>query len=182
MNWRLSNLPFLLPALCGLLSCCDTSRQAVVAPLPMTPENKKSMIEFNREMVERDDEQIAAYIRQHRLPMQRFDDGYYGMITKKGHGIAATDSTLLTLRATIRLLTGEVCYKNRMISFRPGNTAEIPGLHRVAASLQQGTQASYIFPPLLAYGIYGDGRKIPQRSILVYDIEVISVTPNSPKP
>ncbi|MDR2362615.1 MAG: FKBP-type peptidyl-prolyl cis-trans isomerase [Prevotellaceae bacterium] len=181
MNWQLFNIIFPLCALCGLLSCCDTSRPAIVAPTPMTSENKNTMIEYNREMVERDDRQIATYIRRHRLPMQRFDDGYYGMITKKGEGIVATDNTVLTLRVTIRLLTGEVCYKDRIITFRPGNTAEISGLHRVAAWLQKGTQASYIFPPLLAYGIYGDGDKIPQRSILVYDIEVLNVAPTNAK-
>jgi FKBP-type peptidyl-prolyl cis-trans isomerase len=144
----------------------------------MSGEDKASMIEVNRRMVERDHEQIEQYIRDNHLPMERFSDGYYGMIMKKGDGRLATDSTTLTLRATIRLLSGEVCYQDRIITFIPGNTAEISGLHRVAATLQKGTQASYIFPPLLAYGIYGDGHRIPQRSILVYDIEVLNVTTN----
>jgi len=137
------------------------------------------MIEFNRKMVEQDDRLIEAYISKNRLQMTRFDDGYYGMITKQGEGIAATDSTTLTVRATIRLLTGEVCYKDSVITFQPGNTVEISGLHRVAGSLRKGAKASYIFPPLLAFGIYGDGNRIPQRSILVYDIEVLNVTVNN---
>ncbi|MDR1681599.1 MAG: FKBP-type peptidyl-prolyl cis-trans isomerase [Prevotellaceae bacterium] len=182
MNWKLSDISIPLLALCALLSCCDTSRPTAIAPAPMTPENKNAMIELNREMVERENRQIETYIRRHRLPMQRFDDGYYGMITRHGEGIAATDSTILTLRATIRLLSGEVCYNDRIITFRPGNTAEISGLHRVAASLRKGARASFIFPPLLAYGIYGDGDKIPQRSILIYDIEVLNVAINPPKP
>jgi len=155
---------------------CRQSSPAVLQPVGSASQvRKETMVEVNRMMAENDDEKIRTYIRDNSLPMQHFDDGYYGMIAQAGEGPFAKDGTTITLRVNIRLLNGEVCYAAKDIVFKPGQTTEIPGLHRVAAMLQKGTKARYIFPPLLAYGIYGDGKNIPPRSILEYEIEVLMV-------
>jgi FKBP-type peptidyl-prolyl cis-trans isomerase len=37
--------------------------------------------------------------------------------------------------------------------------------------LKPGGDAVFILPPFLAYGIVGDGKAIPPRSILVYELK-----------
>ncbi|MDR0694684.1 MAG: FKBP-type peptidyl-prolyl cis-trans isomerase [Prevotellaceae bacterium] len=173
MNWALCKIYFLLA--CCLVACHHNTSRNGLKPVEIGRTEKNAMIDLNRKMVEKDIEQIEAYIKEKQLPMQRYADGYYGMVTKQGAGRMAVDGSTLTLRMTIRLLNGAVCYKDSILTFIPGQTTAIPGLHQVAKSLQKGTWARYIFPPSMAYGLYGDGRQIPQRSILEYDIEVLEV-------
>jgi FKBP-type peptidyl-prolyl cis-trans isomerase len=37
--------------------------------------------------------------------------------------------------------------------------------------LKYGGEAKFILPPFLAFGIVGDGKAIPPRSVLVYDVK-----------
>jgi FKBP-type peptidyl-prolyl cis-trans isomerase len=173
MNWPLCKICFLLS--CSLGACHHSAPRNGLKPVAISHADKNAMIDLNRRLIEQEFEQIETYIKEKQLPMQRYADGYYGMITKQGAGQPALDGSTLTLRMTIRLLNGAVCYKDSVLTFVPGKTTAIQGLHHVAKSLQKGTLARYIFPPSMAYGLYGDGRKIPQQSILEYDIEVLAV-------
>ncbi|MDR1405746.1 MAG: FKBP-type peptidyl-prolyl cis-trans isomerase [Prevotellaceae bacterium] len=173
MNLPLCKIFFLF--VCSFGACHQNPSRNGLKPVEASRPDRDAMIDVNRRMVEKDMEQIETYIKERQLPMQRFADGYYGMITKQGAGQPAVDGLMLTLRMTVRLLNGTVCYKDSVLTFVPGKTTAIPGLHQVAKSLKKGTLARYIFPPAMAYGLYGDGRQIPQRSILEYDIEVLEV-------
>ncbi len=173
MNYRRYSIVLLCAV---LLAGCHHTSPTALQPVGATSQATRDAMEaMNRMLTEQDEETIRTYTNRHNLSMQRYDEGYYGMIVQAGTGPFAVDGTTLSLRATIRLLDGEVCYSDKEITFKPGKTSEIPGLHRVAASLQKGTKARYVFPPFLAYGIDGDGNKIPPRSILEYEIEVLDV-------
>jgi FKBP-type peptidyl-prolyl cis-trans isomerase len=179
MRWWLYSILLLLIT-AGLPACRNSASRSATLPVQPVALSKDSLIALNRLMVEQDSKRIENYITENKLPMQHYDAGYYGMIIKQGEGPTASDGTILSLRATVRLLNGQVCYRDTIITFRPGRTVAISGLHQVAKILQKGTQARYIFPPSLAYGIYGDGHKIPQRSILEYELEVLSVQAHRP--
>jgi len=38
--------------------------------------------------------------------------------------------------------------------------------------LKPGGEAIFIIPPFLAYGLIGDGGKIPPRAIIIYDVSI----------
>jgi len=175
MNWLLCSVAFLM--MCSVVSCSN-SHKKITMPVAMSSEDKDAFVEVNRQLIEQDNEIIEQYIQDNNLKMQAYDNGSYGMITKQGKGIFGTDGTALELRTTVSLLSGDMCYKDTTIAFIAGKTVAISGLHNVAKLLQKGTSATFIFPPALAYGIYGDGNQIPQRSILRYDVEVLSITKN----
>ena len=175
MNWIWCSIFLFSLSCCS--ACGDSPRQATM-PVAMSTEDKNSFIEVNRQLVEKDHAIIEQYIRDNKLAMQAYDNGAFGMIIKQGEGVFGTNETVLKLKATVSLLTGDICYKDTTIAFVPGKTVAISGLHDVAKLLQKGTLATFIFPPSLTYGIYGDGNRIPQRSILRYDVEVLSVTKN----
>jgi FKBP-type peptidyl-prolyl cis-trans isomerase len=50
-----------------------------------------------------------------------------------------------------------------------------PGLDEGIRLLHSGDKARFILPPHLAYGLIGDENKIPARSVIVYDLTVLSV-------
>jgi FKBP-type peptidyl-prolyl cis-trans isomerase len=46
------------------------------------------------------------------------------------------------------------------------------GMNEGLRLLRPGSEAIFIMPPYLAYGLIGDRRKIPPRSVLVYRVSV----------
>ncbi|PLX11282.1 MAG: hypothetical protein C0594_03890 [Marinilabiliales bacterium] len=51
----------------------------------------------------------------------------------------------------------------------------ISGLEEGISMMREGEKARFIIPPYLAWGLLGDEDKVPMRSIVVYDVELISV-------
>jgi FKBP-type peptidyl-prolyl cis-trans isomerase len=49
------------------------------------------------------------------------------------------------------------------------------GLEEGILLLREGDKAKFILPPHLAHGLLGDDNKIPARSIIVYDLELLSL-------
>jgi FKBP-type peptidyl-prolyl cis-trans isomerase len=39
--------------------------------------------------------------------------------------------------------------------------------------LKQGAEATFILPPFLAFGLIGDGKKIPSRAVIVYNVNIL---------
>ena len=42
--------------------------------------------------------------------------------------------------------------------------------------LKEGDAARFILPPYLAFGLLGDENKIPPRSTIVYNVEMLKLT------
>jgi FKBP-type peptidyl-prolyl cis-trans isomerase len=39
--------------------------------------------------------------------------------------------------------------------------------------LKPGAEAIFIMPPFLAYGLIGDGKMIPPRAVIVYNVNIL---------
>jgi FKBP-type peptidyl-prolyl cis-trans isomerase len=48
------------------------------------------------------------------------------------------------------------------------------GLNQGLRMLKPGAEAIFILPPFLAYGLPGDGKKIPSRAVIVYRITILN--------
>ena len=51
----------------------------------------------------------------------------------------------------------------------------LSGVSQAIAQLQEGDSAVFIFPPNLAYGLPGDGHRVPRRAIIVYELRILNV-------
>ena len=49
------------------------------------------------------------------------------------------------------------------------------GLHEAVKLLHPGDSARLVLPPHLAFGLMGDGNRIPKRATLVYHLKIVSV-------
>jgi len=73
------------------------------------------------------------------------------------------------------LLDGTLCYDSSETGPKEvvlGRTDIEAGLNEGLRMLKRGGEALFILPPFLAYGLVGDGKKIPSRSIIVYKIKI----------
>jgi FKBP-type peptidyl-prolyl cis-trans isomerase len=74
------------------------------------------------------------------------------------------------------LLDGTECYSSAELGAKEivlGRSKIEAGLDQGLRMLKPGGEAIFIIPPFLAYGLTGDGRKIPAKAVIVYNIKVL---------
>jgi len=110
--------------------------------------------------------------------MEETGSGLRYLIYKKGDGEKAEKGKVVVLDYTLSLITGDVIYssdKDGKKVFKIGQGDVESGLEEAIHFMHVGDKAKLILPAHLAYGLLGDNNKIPPRSILVYDTELIEI-------
>lgn len=166
-------LVVLLTAL--LVSCAGSGRKENQHPQKY---DEKALIEINKTLLHQERDSIDAYIARHGLSMHATSTGLRYVITHQGHGQPAKKGKVAVIRYTLSLLNGKVIAsskQNGLKSFEIGHGGVENGLEEGILLLKVGDQAKFILPSHLAYGLSGDGDKVPPHSPLVYDIEFVQI-------
>jgi len=104
--------------------------------------------------------------------------GLWYMIYEKGEGKKSKEGLYATINYNIALLDGPQCYSSDSLGpkrFKIGRSLVESGLEEGILLLTEGDKARFILPPHLAHGLVGDDNRIPARSIIVYDVELLSL-------
>ena len=142
------------------------------------PETRKSLIEVNRLLVKKDSARIAEYIKTRNWDMIQTKTGLWYMIYEKGAGRKSKEGFYATINYNLALLDGTLCYSSDSLGpkrFKIGRGSVESGLEEGILLLKEGDKARFILPPHLAHGLVGDDNRIPARSIIVYDLELLSL-------
>jgi peptidylprolyl isomerase len=103
---------------------------------------------------------------------------------KAGDGPAPQAGDLVSVHYTGSLEDGTVFDSSRErgepIQFALGTGMVIPGWDEGIGMMQEGGQAMLIIPPDLAYGEFGSGDVIPPNATLIFEVELVSVSPGAP--
>jgi len=137
---------------------------------------KEEMADVNSYIVQKDRERIQSYFERKGLKMTETATGLWYTIIRDGEGEPFKDNDRIVYNYQCSLLDGTECYNSEDLGPKEIvlGMSELPsGLNEGFKYLRQGSEAIFILPPFLAYGLIGDGRKIPPRSTLVYNIKVI---------
>jgi len=160
-----------------LFSCCSSRHTK------MTDEDalkyQDPLVKINKNLVEIDDERIKEYSKRHNLNLEVNGSGLWYKIIKKGDGSPVEKAKVVTISYKVSLLDGTVCYDSDSLgnrSFVVGQGGVENGLEIGILMLNEGGSAVFIMPPFLAHGLIGDENKIPSRSIIRYDVEVIKIS------
>ncbi len=134
--------------------------------------------ELNRYMVEKDRERIVSFIERKGLKMEENPLGlWYGTIVEgEGDTIKSNDRVIFEYICT--LLDGTVCYTSEELGAKEvvvGKGDIEAGLDAGLRLMKDGGEANFILPPYLAFGLKGDGKRIPSRSVVVYWIKIVSI-------
>ncbi|UCH15064.1 MAG: FKBP-type peptidyl-prolyl cis-trans isomerase [Bacteroidales bacterium] len=141
-------------------------------------EKRKSLIEVNKLLVKKDSAKIADYIKRENWDMVETKTGLWYMIYEKGKGEKSKEGLFATIHYNVRLLDGTLCYSSDSLGpkrFKIGRGSVESGLEEGILLLVVGDKAKFIMPPHLAHGLVGDDNRIPARSIIVYDVELLSL-------
>ncbi len=172
---RTARTAFLLVWLVVIMAC-GRSRERTPSPAPQV--SKETLMKTNRYLVEKDEERIRRFAERHHWHLTRSPRGFWYEIWHHGQGPKVTEGKSVTLNYTLRLLDGSVCYSSDLsgpMTFTVGHGGAVAGLDQAIRLMRQGDKARLILPPFLAYGVPGDRDRIPPRSVIVYELEVMEV-------
>lgn len=119
------------------------------------------------------DETIAAYVSKNKLDMTKSESGLYYTIHEEGEGAPIKPTAMISAIYTGKLLNGEV-FDEQKEPMELTLQNLIHGWREVAYYLKPGGKATIIVPPQLGYG-QQKLSKIPESSILIFDIEIVDV-------
>ena len=173
---RILNKILLICSIFLVVSCGGKSDKHVLKePRKYT----EPLIKANKEVVRTESEQIEDYIGRHHWTMNETSSGLKYWIYLKGLGPQVKPGDVVKLNYITSLLSGDTAYtstKEGPLIFKQGNGQVISGLEEAVLLLHVGDKAKIIIPSHLAYGLVGDQKRIPQKSTLVYDIELTDIS------
>lgn len=138
-------------------------------------------IHTNKVMMKKESDDIDQYVKRQGWAdkMGVSGTGLRYMIYKDNDTAEkAVKGKFATVKYKISLLDGRECYssdKDGPKEFLVGQDNVESGLHEAVAMMNVGDKAIFILPSHLAHGLMGDNNKIPPRSSVVYDIELIAL-------
>jgi FKBP-type peptidyl-prolyl cis-trans isomerase len=154
-----------------LLSCNSSHDKSNAHQVP----GKSEMADLNRYLVRKDWERIGSYIERKNLKMKEDPSGLWYLIINEGTGKYLTDKDRVGMEYECSLLDGTPCYSSRELGPKEiilGKTILESGLDQGLRMLKPGGEGLFILPPFMAYGLPGDGKKIPSRAIIVYSVRI----------
>jgi len=165
-------LSILLIAL--IISCSGDTKDIPEIDINKLQEN---LLEANKIATAKEAEQIESYIKRKNLDVVKTQTGLRYQIYKNLEGDSIVKNQKAVVKYTVTLLDGTECYstKEEVEEFIVAKDYVESGLHEGITYMSEGDKAIIIIPSHLAHGLAGDMKKIPFRSTIVYDIELVSI-------
>ncbi len=150
---------------------------------PITKEQheafKENLVKANRGLVGIDQDKIEDYVKRRNWDMHKTETGMWYQIVGNSAGEKSEIGKIAHLKYQISLLDGQICYSSDStgnLVFKIGHGGVESGLEEAILMMRVGDKGRFIMPPHLAYGLLGDENKIPSRTIIVYQAELLKLT------
>jgi FKBP-type peptidyl-prolyl cis-trans isomerase len=156
----------------SLVECNDKRGSVQISRRP----GKNEMADLNSYLVRKDRERIKNYVERKNLKMTESSTGLWYQLLKEGRGTTFTDNDKVVMEYEVSLLDGTKCYSSKDLGPKEvviGKSTMEPGLNEGLRLLRPGSEAIFIIPPFLAYGLVGDRKMIPSRSVIVYNVIIL---------
>ncbi|MBI9066162.1 MAG: FKBP-type peptidyl-prolyl cis-trans isomerase [Salinivirgaceae bacterium] len=169
-------IPIILFSLIVTIACSQNKNNRNTA----TPKQyKENLLQANKGLVDLDQDRIESYVKRRNWDMKVSETGMWYQIYDKKDGEKTKEKKIAHLKYQINLLDGTLCYTSDslgVMKFKVGQGGVESGLEEAILLMGVGDKGRFIMPPHLAHGLLGDNNKIPPRSIIVYQTELIKLT------
>ncbi len=129
--------------------------------------------------VKKESVEIDEFIKRHQFVTQETGTGLRMQIyVKQKSGVKPVLHDEVDMICKVFLLDGTLCYESDTTSpirFKLGEGMEARGVEEGIMNMLPGEQARLIIPNHLAYGLSGDGDKIPPAAALFIDLTLLKV-------
>ena len=169
----MKKLPFIVVLFVIVLlgMACRQEHHKASAPKPLT---QRQLIDFNRRLLRQEKRRIDAFIKAHHWKMKETGTGLRYQFVKRGSGPRAKTGQKVVIRYTVKLFDGRQVYSGEK-TFTVGFGGVESGLEEGILLMKRGDEARFILPSHLAYGLSGDGKKIPPHTPIIYRVELLSI-------
>jgi len=181
MKNRIVSIVFYFFIFSIFLSCGTTPVDPNQKALPYSVVKKlhqQELMDWNKGLVEIDYSVIQKYIDRRKWTMEVAVSGLYYQIYAKTDGIKAEDGLIALFSYKTSMLDGTEVYTSEEFGNRElylGHNQEESGLNEGILMMKKGEKARFIMPPHLAFGVPGDGFRVPYYTILVYEVELLDL-------
>ena len=141
-------------------------------PTSNTPDLKEHFINANRTIAQSEETSINEYVARRKWDMQKLPDGVRLWEYEKGRGPKVNVEDSVHIVYSVEAINGKLIYSDITDDYVAGRRQQMIGLDQAVLQLSVGSRAKVILPSNLAYGIGGDGDRIPQSAILIIDVKV----------
>lgn len=155
---------------------CSTESKSRSKPGPVNSD--KSLEKVNRYLVKTEKQDIDNYIRRHGWQMEESGSGLRYKIFQSTDGEFAKEDKVAVLSYKTWLINGNLVYSSEtdgLKEFLIGKGGVESGLEEGILKMKVGDKARFILPSHLAFGLMGDDNKIPPRTAIVYELELINL-------
>jgi FKBP-type peptidyl-prolyl cis-trans isomerase len=135
---------------------------------------QKQLLVFNRKIMRQEKREIDTFVKAHHWNMKESGTGLRYRILVSGKGPKARTGQVAKIRYSVELFDGQKIYSG-ITSFRIGYGGVESGLEEGILLLKEGDKAKFILPSHLAYGLSGDGDKIPPHTPIIYHVELLKL-------
>lgn len=139
---------------------------------------EEQMLKANSQLVIIEDEYIEKFIKEKDWEMNETGSGLRWMLIEQGEGERVVLGQIASLEYKVFLLSGQQIYSSESAgnkSFEIGHGGVESGLEEGILFLKLGDKARFILPSHLAYGAQGDGKSVPSRTSLLYEVKLIDL-------
>ncbi len=140
--------------------------------------NEEELIKANKYLIKRDAEVIKNYIDRRNWDMKETETGLWYMVYEKHDGTKIEKGDQVVFNYEVSLLDGTKLYDSERIGAKKVNLGHEQletGLEQGLTMLHEGEKGRFIIPPHLGHGLIGDQNKIPGRSVILYQVEILEV-------
>lgn len=136
---------------------------------------KENLINAHRTIAQAEETAIDQYVARRGWTMERLPEGARIWEYEKGSSLPVGFEDSVCVDYSVEAINGKTIYSETSECFVAGRRQQMLGLDQAILHLHYGSRARVILPSALAYGIGGDGDRIPQSTILVLDLKINSI-------
>ena len=133
---------------------------------------REIVINANRHVTHSEEQKIASYLERRGWQAASLSGGVRVIETAKGGGTPIEVGDTLQITYRVETLGGEVIYDKVEETVVAGHGRPTAGLDAALLTLGRGSEATVLMPSAMAYGVAGDGDRIPARTVPVYKVKV----------
>ena len=139
---------------------------------------EQQFLEVNKYLRDMHQDHIEAFVKRVGWDMQVSSTGLWYYIDKRGEGKAVQPDSRVSYAFTSLLLNGQHCYHanaDEPMNIAMGKGGVEAGVEEGLLYMREGDSATFIIPPHLAHGNFGDRNKIPGNTVIIYKVTVLKV-------
>ena len=165
---------YIITVMCLLVSSCHDRTPVIDLQPDNSTRYKENMINANRVVIQSEATQIEGYVQRRKMSTKTLPCG--ALFSEYAHGggnaIGPEDTVVVGYR--LEALDGTPFYTRQTDTLVVGHREVTQALDDLLLQLNVGSKAWLIAPSNTAYGVAGDGDRVPSRTIVIYNIETIN--------